>query len=345
MCSRWGPVMVRALTISCCEYHARPRAVLLASVTCLGVLGAGPALAAWPGPGGPVPAAWLSVGEDFLTARGASQPLLQPGTGTPAASDRVRQARQFRVQAGFGLGDVLPGWDVRLGYTGLRAETHRLNATGGSGTLTDPAGGSIDLTSPVSFSSSIRQSMAVGDVDLGKPLSLPWLDLRPFAGLRFADFNQPSQATLLGGEGAVERSCSHYFGFGPRLGASASRELMTLGEASLSFTAELSGAVLFGRTSHRASLTTSGTGADKTYEQAGQGRAMQPVYNAETALGVQLSLPVAGHTLAAGLGYRAAGWWNIVNTKVVDYTLAGSGGTITGNQFYQGPYMNLTLSW
>ena len=318
---------------------------MLAGLPCMLVVGAGPALAQWPGPAEPAPAIWLSVGRSYLTARGTAQPLLQTGTGTPAASDRVRQATQVQVQAGFGLGDFLPGWDVQLGYAGLRGETHKLNATGGTGTTTLPDGDSLDLTGPTSFSSSIRQSMAVGDIDLGHPVSLPWLDVRPFAGLRFADFNQPSQATLLGGEGAVERSCSHYFGFGPRFGASGRGELAQIGEARLSLTAELSGAVLFGRTSHSASLTSSGTTNDKTYEQSGQSRAIQPVYSAETAIGLSLEVPLAGHVVAAGLGYRAAGWWNIANTRVVNYTLAGSGGTLAGNQFYQGPYANLTLSW
>jgi hypothetical protein len=316
---------------------------LFATVSMLAVLASGPALAERVSePSG----YWMSAEGGYLFAEGTAQPLLKPGTGTPAQSDRVRDAWAFQVAVGGPVGKELPGWDFRLAYTGIRANSHHRSATGSSGGVIDlPDGSSLSLTDPPTFSSSIRQGFDIGDFDVGRSVGLGALSTRAFAGARIVSFNQSSRASLLGGEGAVELSCSHYFGGGPRVGASGSYPLGELAGATVSLTGGVAGDVLFGRSYHKATVTSSGTATPVTLDEKTANKQTQTAFNADASIGLALAFPLGASECLVTAGYRGEGWWGIVNTKVQAYTLAGSGGTSSGDQYFHGPFVNLALKW
>ena len=55
--------------------------------------------------------------------------------------------------------------------------------------------------------------------------------------------------------------------------------------------------------------------------------------------------PLASHEFDLTLGYMAQGWWNVVDTRVNGFGLAGTGGSTGGNQYLHGPFLNVAMKW
>jgi len=315
---------------------------LLATVSILAVMASGPALAENVSEASGY---WTSAEGRYLFAAGTAQPLLTSGTGPKAQSDRVHNARAYEISGGGPIDESLPGWDFRLAYTRIVSYSHELSAGGiTDGTIHLPDGTTLSTTAPESFNSSIQQGFHIGDVDIGTNFTLGGVRTRAFGGARFVDFSQSSRASLLGGEGAVELSCSHYFGGGPRAGASGSYPLAEIGDVMVSLTGEAAGDALFGRSYHKATVTTAGTAALASFNENGNAQG-QTAFNADASIGLTLTFLVGGNECAMTAGYRGEGWWQVVDTKVQNFALAGTGGTRGGDQYFHGPFLNLKLLW
>ena len=61
--------------------------------------------------------------------------------------------------------------------------------------------------------------------------------------------------------------------------------------------------------------------------------------------GIMIGLPVASHECDLTLGYMVQGWWNIMDTRVDSFSLAGTGGGTGGNQYLHGPFLNIAMKW
>lgn len=316
---------------------------LLATVSLAAILASSPALAERvEAPSG----YWMSAEGSYLFADGTAQPLLRAGTGTPAQSDRVRDARAVEIAGGGPLGEVLPGWDFRLAYTGIRAESHQLSATGkAGGEVSLPDGGIVSFSKPPVFTSEIRQGFDIGDFDIGHDVGLGPVDARAFAGLRVVSFNQSARASLLGGEGATELSCSHYMGGGPRVGADGTYPLGEVSGMKIGLTGELAGSALLGRTYHKATVTSSGVESPATYDEEGAGAHRENALNADASLGLTVAVPIGNNECSVTAGYRGQAWFGVVDTQVQGFTLAGSGGSRSGDQFFHGPFLTVAFKW
>ncbi len=281
---------------------------------------------------------WISTGGAFLTASGTSTPLLRANSGTdvpglPAISDRVRSEWLGQVALGGPLGGALEGWDFKLAYTGIRSQNHRLSAN----TVQTFVG---EFTSSESFSSSLKQGFDIGDFEIGQDVGLGGLPSHYFLGMRFISFNQSSRSTLLGGEGGTELACSHFSGAGPRAGLSSSLPFATVDGMSFSLTGGVDASLMDGKGYHKATFTASGVTTPES-----SGRYTGVAENADAQAGIMIGLPVASHECDLTLGYMVQGWWNIMDTRVDSFSLAGTGGGTGGNQYLHGPFLNVAMKW
>lgn len=283
---------------------------------------------------------WMSTEASYLFATGTSQPLLAPGHfALPAQSDRVHSAFEWQIAVGGPLPPSLdlPGWDFRAAYTGIRSWTHQRSvmATSFHGVA----------TTTNTFHSAVRQRFDIGDFDIGHDVGLGGMPLHAFAGIRAVSFNQAdassvTQTEVVGGEG--EHMCSHYFGVGPRIGLDGKYPIGRAGPFAISLAGEVSGSVAFGTSSLDSTfINTSTSGPASTPERGSTN--FKPVYNAEAMLGVAFDFPLGGCTGEMTIGYRGQAWWHVLDTKVRDFELAGTGGTSNGNQFYNGPFVQFAL--
>jgi major outer membrane protein len=277
---------------------------------------------------------WVSTGGAYLTANGTSQQLLRANNGTDVTglapiSDRVHSEWLGQVAIGGPLGGRLDGWDFKLAYTGIRSENHRRSAS----TVQTVEG---IFPSSETFSSSLKQGFDIGDFEIGQDVGLGGLPSHFFLGMRFVSFNQSSRSTLLGGEGGTELACSHFGGAGPRAGFSSSLPFANVGGIALSLTGSIDASLMEGKGYHKATFS----GAPES-----SGNYTGVAENADVQAGIMMGLPLASHEFDLTLGYMAQGWWNVVDTRVNGFGLAGTGGSTGGNQYLHGPFLNVAMKW
>jgi len=154
--------------------------------------------------------------------------------------------------------------------------------------------------------------------------------------MRFVSFNQSSRSTLLGGEGGTELACSHFGGAGPRAGFSSSLPFANVGGIALSLTGSFDASLIEGKGYHKATFS----GAPES-----SGNYTGVAENADVQAGIMMGLPLASHEFDLTLGYMAQGWWNVMDTRVNGFGLAGTGGSTGGNQYLHGPFLNVAMKW
>jgi hypothetical protein len=159
-------------------------------------------------------------------------------------------------------------------------------------------------------------------------------------GMRYVSFNQSSRSTLLGGEGGTELACSHFSGAGPRGGLSSSLPFANFDGVSFSLTGGIDGSLIDGKGYHKATFTASGVTTPES-----SGRYTGVAENANVQAGIKIGLPLDSHECDITLGYMAQGWWNVLDTRVDNFSLAGTTGSQGGSQYLHGPFLDVAMKW
>jgi hypothetical protein len=293
---------------------------------------------------------WMGVEGGYYTAIGSSQPVapsvrvfFSGAAILPSSPERVRNAWTYSISGGAKLN---PDWDFRLAYTGIRGNRHKTNLNGTTSTLAavvTPSGSSILTVATPHLRSSIKSHFDIGDFDVGRSYGLGSSGgtARLFVGLRVASFTQDTTATLtLNSFSSTETGNSHSWGVGPRLGASGAYPLAQWGPGTLSLTGEAAGAALFGEANR--STSDSGNFVAFSGQSGFSSNKWETIWNVEGTVGLAYSFPLGGSEATVNVGYRAQGWWSLINTS--RNTFSGAVNS-TGDQFFHGPVAGLKVKF
>lgn len=276
----------------------------------------------------------------FAFAEGDETPILESGLGRVIHID-TQDGGGGRIGGGYRFGD----WDVGLFYSGLGTSDsipsqHSCRTTGGTYCYSYdyffPILGSAYNGGYSHVKSEASVTYHVVDFEAGYNLQLGEADVRLFAGIRFADFDQDVDTTFFEGSRRLEEKRDvDFWGAGIRLGASASANIM----GSFGSTASVSGTVLFGE---QDTLTTQNQTSGRTI--IGDTRVSssddRTTWNVEGELGLTYTQELYASTLMFILGYRVESWYDVNNTQSEPPTNSGNiFGSMYADQIFHGPFL------
>lgn len=295
-------------------------------------------------------------------------------TFAEGVSEGLISGELFNVDTEFGGGGRAGGGyqfgklDVGLMYSGLRLTGNRdpLNSIGLLTTMSRsryvgivyPVLGTeyymyMRIFSGFYFTKAEAEaSYHVVDFEAGYNLQLGKTDVRLFAGLRYANFDQTVNTAFFiycaycdGVRDGfyfylTEKRDVDFWGIGPRLGASVHRAHE---KGPFGLMASASGALLFG---NKETLTTQfGVGNSFSFGPFPDNRTISrrdlTVWNMEGEVGVTYQTAVGkAMTMMFTLGYRAEAWYDVNDTSSLPLTFSGTlHGSTEAEQFFHGPFL------